>query len=141
MHMNDLKEKIFLADDHKVEKVVVPEWGVTVYVKSLTSRESDAWEESNTVKVGNEYQANRDNMRARYLVRCLVDEEGTRIFVDIDAVELGKKSGAVIDRLWTIAAKLNGVLESSVKDLAKNSENGRKEDSGYSLPEQSSTGR
>lgn len=140
--MSDIRQRIFDAEDLKREPLEIPEWGITaedgVCIKSLTSAELDAWEASNTIKVGNEYQGNRENMKARYLVRCLIGPDDKRIFSDADAKQLGEKNGAIVDRIWEKAARLNGVISDELKELAKNSASDQSEDSGCSSPEPSS---
>ena len=39
-----------------------------------------------------------ENLRARLVARCLVDEKGERVFDASDVVKLGKKSAKVINK-------------------------------------------
>jgi hypothetical protein len=64
----------------------------------------------------------QDGMRAKLLVKCLVDEAGERLFTDQDAPALGAKNGAVIDRLYDVAARLSGLSEEEKAELEGNSE-------------------
>jgi len=50
----------------------------------------------------------------------ICDEEGTRLFAAKDMDELGKKSAAALDRIFTVAQRLNGLSGEDVEDLAKN---------------------
>jgi hypothetical protein len=54
------------------------------------------------------------------LVRCLADENGNRIFSDEEFEALGSKSAKVIDKLFAIAQKVNGIGQEDVDDLTKN---------------------
>jgi hypothetical protein len=70
-------------------------------------------------------------------VRCLVNENGTRIFADQDAAALGKKSSAVINRLWEVAADINGSSAEEQEEMEGNSETDETEggsDSPFSSP-------
>lgn len=105
-------------DDVVIEPVVVPEWGGgTVYVKGLTAAEADEYErhlvrldEKGRTKLGN-----LTNITAIYLVRCIVDESGKRLFKDSDAPALGRKSGAGLSRLYKVARRLSGGAEEEIE--------------------------
>jgi hypothetical protein len=113
-----IKEAILAADDLVTETVEVPEWSMTVYIRSMTGAERDKFESSafnaTTGKV------NADNLRAKLVSICLVDVDGNRIFSDKEAIELGGKSAKVLSRLYDIATKLNALSDADVEELAKN---------------------
>lgn len=115
----ELKAVILAAEDLPRRAVEVPEWGCTVWVRGQRADERDAFESENFV--GPEGEFNRRNLRARLLVRTLVDEQGQRLFSDAEAVELGGKSGAVLDRLYAVALELSGMRKKDVDELEKNS--------------------
>jgi hypothetical protein len=118
------RESIVAASDLPREKVDVPEWGAGAYVnvRSLTGKERDSWE-AFCIEQREAYKSDAGfpGLRASMLVRCLVDDEGKRLFLDTDTEVLGAKSGAVLDRLWTVAARLNALTASDVDELKKNS--------------------
>lgn len=134
--------QILEADDAKVEAVDVPEWGGKVLVRGLTGIERDAYEAGiQQIRPkpdgSREIHFNRDNARAKLLVKCIVDEEGNRLFKDTDAPALGKKNGAVIDRLYDVAAELSGMGDTAEKEIEGNSEAAPGGDSSSSSPETS----
>ncbi len=102
-------EQILAASDIETEAVDVPEWGGKVFVRGLSSVEVDNYNRSLVVmdKRGNTTVGRLDNVRASLVVRCLVDEDGERLFQDHQAKELGKKASAVIQRLWEVARRLS----------------------------------
>ena len=115
------RDVILSAQDLKSEAVEVPEWGGAVYVRCMTGTERDAFEvEVYTIR-GKSVEMNRENFRARLLVRVLVDEKGSRLFSDQDIGSLGAKSARVLDRLFTVAMRVNGLSRKDVDDLTKNS--------------------
>lgn len=118
------RDAIFAAQDRAFEDVDVPEWGGSVRIAVITGSDRDAYEASMYDMKGKEIKLNRDDMRAKLLARAIVDEDLKRIFTDADIRELGKKSSKVIDRLFTVAQRLNGMTDESVKELEKNSESG-----------------
>lgn len=123
-----LAEQILAAQDIAYEAVDVPEWGVKVYVKGLTGTERDAYEASlrqmrpTLDGKGLEPVLITDNMRAKMLVKCLVDEQGQRVFTDQQIAALGAKNGRVLDRLHDVAARLSGMDSAAVEDAEGNSD-------------------
>lgn len=131
------RQGILDAVDLVTKEVVVPEWGgETVLIKGMTGAERDNFEASNRTKSGDQ---DLRNMRARFLVRVIVNENGTRIFAEQDAAALGKKSSGAIGRLWVVAAALSGMSGDEEEEAEGNSgaptEDGA--DSPSSLPETS----
>lgn len=114
-----LKDTILGAVDRPSQAVEVLEWGCTVMVRTLSGAERDAFESETFEAKG---RINKQNIRARFLALCLCDAEGNRIFTTAeDAKKLGEKSAAVLDRLFEIAQKMNGLTQADVDELAKNS--------------------
>ncbi|MEV6737873.1 phage tail assembly chaperone [Streptomyces sp. NPDC051104] len=122
------RDGILGAVDIQTEKVFVPEWGDDVIVRGLTGEELDAFQGSirqfrpTFDGKGMEPVLVQDNMRAKLLVKCLVDEAGERLFTDQDASALGAKNGAVIDRLYDVASRLSGLSEEEKAQMEGNSE-------------------
>lgn len=115
------RDQILSASDLKTVPVETPEWGEDsgVNVRSLTGIERDRWDK-------NSYQGKKEvdllGYKARFCVLTIVDENGVQIFSETDAEALAKKSAAVIERVFTAAAKLNGLLASDSTAIEKNSE-------------------
>lgn len=120
------KDIICGKQDLEIEKVEVPEWGGDVFIRTLTAAERDQFDTSVYRQEGIK---NYDNLRARYLCLCLCDEHGVRIFDDRDAEKLGTKSGKVMDRLFGIAQRINGMSPADVKEMVKNLDATQKKDS------------
>ena len=119
--MSDLRKKILEASDTPVEVVEVPEWGVSVGVKSMSARSRAHVMElaQNTESID---AARVEAMWARTLVGCLVDPEtGERIFSDEDMGELMEKSAHVVERLWTACFEKSGLTEAKANEAGKDS--------------------
>lgn len=123
------KEQILQADDLKKELVSVPDWGGDVYVRTMTGTERDAFEQSIIETDGENIKMNFVNIRAKLCASTIVDEEGNRLFEEKDIAELGKKSAAALNHIFTAAQKLNGISKDDIKELAKNSGKTQSEDS------------
>ena len=83
-------------------KVYVPEWKGHVYIRELSVADREAhdleWRNS-----GNKLK----NFRAKFLVRCLCDKKGERLFTDADAVRLGERRASAMVPLWEKAMQHN----------------------------------
>lgn len=104
-------EEVLAASDIETEAVDVPEWGGKVYVRGLTAAQRDRYDREivQIDKNGNTSIGRLENLRALLVVRCLVSEDGERLFKDSQARDLGEKSSVVIGRLWEVAARLSGM--------------------------------
>jgi hypothetical protein len=111
-------DAILAADDIVTETVDCPEWGGKVRVKAMTGAERDAFEQS----IRRNGEIDVTNARAKLLVRVLVNENGTRIFSERHAPELGKKSSLVLNRLYEVAARLSGMSDEDEAAMEGNSE-------------------
>ena len=121
---NLTKDAILAAQDLKTESVKVPEWGGEVSVRTMTGTERDEVEAETFLASGDaksgDAKSRYRNLRARVLVRVLVNEKGERLFGDSDIEALGRKSTAAIDRLFAVAQRLNALTEQDVEALLKN---------------------
>jgi len=112
------REQILDAHDLKKIEVKVPEWGGSVFVKTLTATERDRFESAiyhhkTKIKIA--------NVRARLAALAVIDEKGVRLFTPDDIVALGKKSATALDRVFQAACKLNKMTPDDVEELEKNS--------------------
>lgn len=114
-------DDILQLNDILIEAVDVPEWGGKVFVKGMTAAEADEYERR-LVKVddkGRTKLGNLTNITAHYLVQCIVDEDGKRMFKDSDAAALGRKSSAALSRLYRVARRLSGGTEEGTEAEAE----------------------
>lgn len=108
------KAKILAANDTKLEKVAVPEWGDDVYIKTLSGTERDQFEDA--------YSSEKmKNFRSRFLVLTLCDDSGTRLFSDTEIDLIGSKRADIINRLFDRAWALNAFREADVEALGNGS--------------------
>ena len=116
------RDQILGAQDLPVEEVEVPEWGGAVRVRGLTGSEKDQWEAEwlQFDEKGQIKERDSRDFRAKLLVRCIVDQEGKRIFEDKDAQDLGAKSGIAVDRVFLVAERLSALSQKSQQALERN---------------------
>lgn len=113
------RDAILTAVDLKAETVSVPEWGGEVAVRGMSGAERDSFEQSLFVGEGTDRKFSAENVRAKLLVRCIVDHKGVRVFKDEDAALLGQRNAATLDRVYDVAQRLSGIgkgdLDAAVK--------------------------
>ncbi len=115
------REAILAAEsDMPRETVPVPEWSGDVLVFGLSGAEQDSFEASRRITVDGKETQSLVNFRAALCVRCIRNEDGSRVFTDADAVALGAKSSKAIARIFPVAAKLSGMTKEDVEKLEKN---------------------
>lgn len=115
------KQEILAKEDLKTEDLFVPEWDAWVKVRTLNASERDHFEAGTVQRNGKKTTTNLENIRARLCLLCLVDENGERLFQEEDTYPLGGKSAAALDRIFTVAQRLNGLRDEDVEELAGNS--------------------
>jgi hypothetical protein len=115
------REQILAVDDLKREVVKVPEWNTEVIVGTMSGTDRDAFETAIFETKGDNTKQNFKNLRAKLLVKTIVDEKGERIFTDADIEALGKKSAKALNRIFQVAQKLNGIGQEAVDEMTKNS--------------------
>jgi hypothetical protein len=122
---SNLRNRILAANDIKVEKIVVPEWGGDYYIRIISGADRDAFEDSYA-------DQKMKSFRVRFLVLALCDEAGERIFADSDVSELSQKSAIVINRVFEAAWKANAFTQEAVDALGEDSPAGQSDDSSSS---------
>ena len=118
------KEQITAADDRQWEDVDVPEWGGTVRVLGMSGTERNAYQ-SSLVVLGPNGSVQRMNMAdqlAKLVAKSVVGEDFERLFNDNEVKELGKKNGAVLERIGQVAQRLSGLRKEDVEAKAGNSD-------------------
>lgn len=123
------REEILGADDcSKTETVAVPEWGGEVMVGVIGGDERDRFElfREQEVKKGKA----SEGFRALLVAMACRDENGKPIFKPEDVLALGKKSSFVLERVFRVAMRVNGIGEEAQETTEKNSDAAPSGDSG-----------
>lgn len=116
------KDQILESSDLKNEAVDVPEWGGTVYVRTMTGADRDQFEASMvSIGVDGTRKADMTNLRAKLIALTIVDEAGNRLFDSSDVDRLGLKSASAIERVFAVAQGLNGLGAKAESEAVKNS--------------------
>ncbi len=118
-------EQIFQADDLTNERVEVPEWGGYVIVRTMTGVEKDRFQMATLTQHKGKIVTDLKRMkhfRTRAVSLCAANDKGERIFTEAQVEKLAKKSAVALDRVYSVASRLNGLAEDSGGEAEKNSE-------------------
>lgn len=118
------KAQIEAADDRQWEDVEVPAWGGTVRILAMSGTDRNAYQAAMVVlgTNGKPQRVNLEDQLAKLVGKCLVGEDFERLYTDKEVKALGKKDGAVLDRLAAVVKRLSGLGEDAVEDAAGNSD-------------------
>lgn len=110
----DLRKRLLGANDIKVEPIEIPAWGGTYYLRVISGKARESFEEAYS-------QEKMKNFRLRFLVLTLCDQEGKPILSDADMDALGERSSVEINRVFDAAWKLNAFTQEAVDALGEGS--------------------
>ena len=118
------RDQIDAVDDRQWEDVPVPEWGGEVRIVGMSGTARNAYQQELVVIGGDgkPKSVNLDDQLAKLLAKCIVGEDGKRLYNDREVRALGAKNGAVLERLAKVAKRLSGLGDGAVEDAAGNSE-------------------
>lgn len=114
-----IRDQIIAADDIELELVEIPEWGVTILVKSMTGAERGQMLKAVTTKDG---QVDISKAISDVLIFTAHDPETEeRIFTLADRDLLNEKSGAAIQKAAEVGMRLSGLMPTSIDESGKDS--------------------
>ncbi len=115
-----IRETILASSDLPQQSVECPEWGQTLNVRTLTGAERDDFE--NAVQSAGKTKGGIDlrGLKIKLVLLTLCDEDGGLLFDATDALVLNSKSSKVIDRIFQVAQKLNGLTAEDTEELLGN---------------------
>ena len=111
------RAQILKAKDYKSEEIQVPEWGDSVFVRSMSGTQRDAF-------IGychDHKDDNDDSATAMLLSLTLCDEDGALLFSQDDIDALNDKDANVLARLAKDAMRINVLQPAGVEAAAENS--------------------
>jgi len=115
--VSNLSAKIFAASDIESELVDVPQWDVTLLVKSITAKDR-AVMISGSVENNGEFRL-EEILPDLVIAACYDPETGEKVFQPGDRDALMAKSAAPIEQLAQVAMRLSGMEETSVDNAGK----------------------
>jgi hypothetical protein len=106
------------------ELLTVPELGGDIYVRGMSAKERDRFEEGLRIRKGKKAgQSDLRNFRAQLAVKVIVSEDGERLLNDSpeDVDVIGKLPAGVLDRVLAKCTELSGKAEEEIEDLGNGS--------------------
>lgn len=115
------RDETATAVDLPTERVPVPELkaGGELLIQGLSGRDRDKFEADSMGGKGRNREVNMRNIRARLLVRTLINEDRTMMFGDRDQEFVGRWRGDVVDRLFSVAQTLSGMSQEDIDALGE----------------------
>jgi len=107
-----------IARQRNVELVEVAQWGGSVGVSVMSGNDRDEWE-LKIRSLGKDDAVKRK--RALMLALCLVDENRQKLFTLDDIEALGQEDAPLLDRLVTVAERVNVLTDEAMEDVKGNS--------------------
>ena len=119
------REKLLAKEKLEIEKVQLTKTEF-VYVRQMTGRERDAFEQSCLKEVKHpggkvEYKQSLTDFRAKLAVCTLSDKEGNALLQPNDYTTLSQNmSAATLEKIVNVAQRLNKISEEDKDALVKN---------------------
>ncbi len=118
-----LKDKIFAADDVTRDLESVPEWGITIELRSPTGAERAQLMNQTVDENGDANKAMWPLLWPYALICCAHDPDtGERIFDWDDVNDLQTKSASVLTRLGDKCLNIAGLKPDAVEDAKKSTD-------------------
>lgn len=114
-------QAILACDDRKIVPLDVPEWGGRVYLRTMSGTQRDQYDAHQIDDGDRDIETRYRNVRSRLCVRCLCTAGGELLFTEDQAIDLGRKSAAALDRIFEACKKLNRLSDEDVVELVGNS--------------------
>lgn len=104
------KQDILGCNDIPTELVEVPEWGGHVKVRGMTAGERDRFDDMIRTQ-------GLAALRATMAANGIIDEDGKRLFTDIEVNKLAEKSAEALDRVVEVVSRLSGLTPEDAEYL------------------------
>lgn len=107
------RESILGADDIRMELVHCPEWGGSVYVRTMTGNERDRFEFAMK-------GSGRETIRANLAAQTMCGADRRLLFTPEDVEALGEKCSSALDRVVEAVLRVNKIKDEDIDELEKN---------------------
>lgn len=129
------REMLLQRDELQIEKVELSKGHV--FVREMTGKEKDTWQKSLMKQKPSgdrnrpmEYEIDIEGFGAKLAVVTVCDADGTLLFKPQDVQTLNSMmSASNLDKIITVAQRLNHITEEEKEEILKNSKTGQKDSS------------
>ena len=117
-------QEIMAAQDRTPVEVKVPEWGGVVYVVGMSGDDRDRFDTKWGAKLSessSDGPVDMAGLRALVVSKTLCDAEGVLLCSrESEVTQLGRKSSAALDKIFSLGCKLSGIDLEDDEAVAKN---------------------
>lgn len=95
----------------------------TVYVRELSARQKDDFDEAQSVKLAKSANPKADRpegYRAATVALCVCDAEGVELFDESEAGKIGELPEVVLGKMYAACQRVNGVTKEQLDEALKN---------------------
>ena len=114
-----IRQKILAARPRTLERLEVPEWDATIWIKELTLGERDAFEAQQIVREQDgTMRMETRGLKARLIIMCACDENGEQVFSPDDEDTLNQLGAATMERVFSTCQRVNKMRKEDLKDTS-----------------------
>jgi hypothetical protein len=113
------KAEILTADDLRVERVAVAEWGGQVVIRTMTGAQREQF--LNYVTPDAEGKRNYKHFNSALVCLCAIDETGHPLFTMEDVASLADKHWRALETVAEACLALNALRADDLEEAKKNS--------------------
>jgi hypothetical protein len=117
VNAQELRSAIIASDDLPREPVEVPWVDEKLYIRGMSANDKDHWLVLHSPDL--ESFQWKEQATASLVAKCLVTEDGERIFSDDDIEALGEKNGDTLTELRGVAMRLSGMNSQEAEVVAE----------------------
>jgi hypothetical protein len=118
--MSLTREQILSATSLAREEVQVPQWGGSVWIRTLTALDRGRYDESFLDEDRKVKNTSLADMKIRLVALCACDESGQALFTEADIAALGQTGADAVDACFDVASRLNAIGKKDQDDLLGN---------------------
>ena len=114
------REAILKRGDLEVQELEVPEWGGCVFLRPMSGAQRDEFEQLAMERRSGQSVDIR-GLKVKLVCASVCNAEGKLLFAgNDDEKKLNEKSASAINRIFQAAARLNGLTEEDIQEIAEN---------------------
>jgi len=114
------KKAILAASDLGLKEIQMKEWGGSVYIRQLSGKEREEFEEETTNLDSSEKQTDQVNAMAVFCSYIICDDKRNRLFTSEEADQLAEKSFNSLKHVFNEGMLLNSIRSEDIEELTKN---------------------
>lgn len=121
--MSLTRDQILSNKSFRSKTIQIDEWGGEVRLKAISGAEREALEDAVYERIGDKLQVKKGaSLLTALLLRSMCDDDGNRLFQDGDIEFIRGIDSVTLNKLFKVAADVNGLSGEEEREIEKNSE-------------------